>query len=114
MITHSPHTIASRTECIGCFTVPGVLGGFEVRSMKNRKERPLLMVVRTGWEKAAAYEQFAQYLKSLLRKTVSLVQLTKLFSGMICRIPLSISHKRRLICSSVRKELYLHVTQFNC
>ncbi|EPS8494266.1 hypothetical protein ACVH8U_003182 [Yersinia enterocolitica] len=57
MITHSPHTIANRTERIGCFTVPGVLGGFEVRSMKNRKERPLLMVVRTGWEKAAAYEQ---------------------------------------------------------
>ncbi len=114
MITHSPHTIASRTECIGCFTVPGVLGGFEVRSMKNRKERPLLMVVRTGWEKAAAYEQIRPVSEIVIEKTVSLVQLTKLFSGMICRIPLSISHKRRLICSSVRKELYLHVTQFNC
>lgn len=68
MITHSPHTIASRTECIGCFTVPGVLGGFEVRSMKNRKERPLLMVVRTGWEKAAAYEQIRPVSEIVIEK----------------------------------------------
>ncbi|MCW2481537.1 hypothetical protein, partial [Candidatus Symbiopectobacterium sp. NZEC135] len=57
MITHSPHTIANRTEHIGHFSVPGVLGDFEVRSMKNRKERPLLMVLRSDWENTPSYSK---------------------------------------------------------
>ncbi|QGY28337.1 hypothetical protein CUN67_05040 [Pantoea cypripedii] len=55
MISHSPHTISNRTERIGSFSVPGITGDFEVRSMKNRKERPLFMVLRSDWENTPVY-----------------------------------------------------------
>ncbi|HEJ7997815.1 TPA: hypothetical protein SMI16_003256 [Serratia liquefaciens] len=68
MITHSPHTIANRTERIGSFSLPGILGAFEVRSMKNRKERPLLMVLRSDWVSTPVYEKVSPVVELTIEK----------------------------------------------
>ncbi|MBE5203488.1 MULTISPECIES: hypothetical protein [Pectobacterium] len=73
MITHSPHTIANRTERIGRFSVPGVLGDFEVRSMKNRKERPVLMVLRSDWENTPTYSKVKPVVEVTIEKNGQMI-----------------------------------------
>lgn len=68
MIKHSQYKLESRTENLGRFDVPGVHGSFEVRKLTGRKERPVLMVVRAGWEKAPAFEDVTPVIEVFFEK----------------------------------------------
>lgn len=75
MITHSPHTISNRTEHIGTFFIPDVSGHFEVRSMKNRKQRPLIMVLRSDWESIPVYEKIPPVIELIFEKNGELYKI---------------------------------------
>lgn len=59
MITHTPFTIGERYALLGSFDVPSVQGKFEVRSLTERVERPLFIVVHEKWKDASRRERIA-------------------------------------------------------
>lgn len=52
MITHSRFTIADSYAFLGSLDVLGIQGKFEVHSLKDRVDRPRLIVVHEEWRKA--------------------------------------------------------------